>query len=64
MRHVRSYYPDQGSNLCPLALEVQTLSHWTAREVPTFVFEWLLMIWFVWLGIFGKNPTEVMLCLS
>ena len=31
-------FPDQGSNLCPPAVEVWSLNHWTAREVPLFIF--------------------------
>ena len=27
-------FPDQGLNPCPLALEAQSLGHWTVREVP------------------------------
>ena len=29
-----SLFPDQGSNLWPLALEIQSLNHWTTRAVP------------------------------
>ena len=36
MWHRRSYFLDQGSNLCPLAVEAQSLNHWTIREVPQF----------------------------
>ena len=28
------HVPDQGSNLGPLHWKVQSLSHWTTREVP------------------------------
>ena len=28
-----SYFPDQGSNLRPAAVEAQSLNHWTAKEV-------------------------------
>ena len=27
-------FPDQGLNLCPSAVEAQSLNHWTSREVP------------------------------
>ena len=29
-----SQLPDQGSNLCPRTVQVQSLNHWTTREVP------------------------------
>ena len=32
---MRSWFPNQGSNLCPL-LWKHSLDHWTTREVPTF----------------------------
>ena len=32
--HVGSQFPNPGLNLCPPAVEVQSLNHWTTREVP------------------------------
>ena len=29
-----SQFPNPGLNLCPPAVEVQSLNHWTTREVP------------------------------
>ena len=34
-QHVRSQFPNQRLNLCPLHWE-HSLNHWTAREVPEF----------------------------
>ena len=34
VQHVRSKFPNQGSNPQPPALEVQSLNHCTTREVP------------------------------
>ena len=31
--HAGSYFPDQGSNLCPPAVEAWSLNHWTTGEV-------------------------------
>ena len=39
MQHAGSQLPDQGLNPCPLALAVQSLNLWTAREVP----RWFLL---------------------
>ena len=33
--HVGSQFPDQGPNLHPPAVEVQSLNHWTTREVQS-----------------------------
>ena len=33
-RHAGSLFPKQESDLCPLAIEVWSPNHWTAREVP------------------------------
>ena len=30
--------PDQGSNPCPPTVEAQSPNHWTAREVPVFLY--------------------------
>ena len=32
--HVGSQFPNPRLNLCPSAVEVQSLNHWTTREVP------------------------------
>ena len=36
-QHLRSYFPDQGWNLCPPGVESQSLNHWTTREVTKIV---------------------------
>ena len=36
--HAGSQFPDQGSNPCPPAVEVQSLNHWTTREFPPCTF--------------------------
>ena len=33
-KHLGSQFPNQGLNLCPPAVEAQSLNHWTTREVP------------------------------
>ena len=33
MRHVGNYFPDQRLNPQPFALEVQSLNHWTIKQV-------------------------------
>ena len=34
VRRMGSQIPNLGSNLCPLAVEAQSLNHWSTREVP------------------------------
>ena len=41
VRHVRSYFPDQGWNLYPLQWK-QSLNPWTTREVPKRCFEYII----------------------
>ena len=38
MQHVGSWFPDQGLNWGPPAVDVWSLNHWIAREVPEFCF--------------------------
>ena len=38
MQHVRSYFPNQGLNLCPPAVEAWSPNHWTTREFPRELF--------------------------
>ena len=33
-----SYFPNQGSNLCPLPTEEWSINHWTTREVLVLSF--------------------------
>ena len=39
MRHVGSWFSNQGSNPMPLALGAQSLNHWTSREVSLVFIE-------------------------
>ena len=39
---------DQGSNLCPPALEARSLNHWITRQVP--ILNLFLIFFFLWPG--------------
>ena len=43
--HAGSWFPDQGLNPCPPAVEARSPNHWTAREFPLLTFWFWMCIW-------------------